>query len=54
MAEKGKNENSTNCIHTAIVRLTKALTLCAGQKKEYYENKLAKYIYRAKKLLWYK
>ena len=30
MAEKGKNENSTRSIHTAIIRMTKALTLCAG------------------------
>lgn len=54
LAEIGKYDNSINHIQTAIVRLTKALTLCAGQKKQYYESELSKYIYRAKKLLWYK
>ena len=37
MAQIGKKDSSLNNIHTAIVRLTKAMTLCAGQKKEYYE-----------------
>jgi STIP1 family protein 1 len=30
------------------------MTLCAGQKRQYYESQLSQYIYRAKKLLWYK
>ncbi|KAM3136167.1 hypothetical protein pb186bvf_011789 [Paramecium bursaria] len=54
LAEIGKFENSTSSIQTAITRLTKSLTLCAGQKKQFYEAELSKYIYRAKKLLWFK
>ncbi|CAD8105657.1 unnamed protein product [Paramecium primaurelia] len=54
LAERGKKADTTQEIETAIIRLTKARTLCAGQKKEYYEDELSKYIYRAKKLLWYK
>ncbi|CAD8195736.1 unnamed protein product [Paramecium pentaurelia] len=54
LAERGKSQDNTHEIETAINRLTKARTLCAGQKKQYYEDELSKYIYRAKKLLWYK
>ncbi|CAD8121653.1 unnamed protein product [Paramecium sonneborni] len=54
LAERGKSADNTQDIEMAITRLTKSRTLCAGQKKEYYEDELSKYIYRAKKLLWYK
>lgn len=54
LAEVGKNDENTKRIESAVTRMTKALTLCAGQKKQEYEEELNIYIYRAKKLLWYK
>lgn len=54
LAEVGKNDENTRRIESAVTRMTKALTLCAGQKKPEYEEELNIYIYRAKKLLWYK
>lgn len=52
MAEMGKSMSDTQHIQTSITRSTKgiylfkpfplALTLCAGQKKQYYESLLSK------------
>jgi len=54
LAELGKQEKDQKKVRSAIVRLTKALTLCASQNKTaYFEKDLSTLIYRAKKLLWY-
>ncbi|EGR28168.1 u-box domain protein [Ichthyophthirius multifiliis] len=50
----GKNDKDLNKIQNGIKRLTRALTLCSKNKKQQYEKDISVYIYRAKKLLWYK
>jgi len=54
LAELGKNEVGIEKINTALNRMTKALTLCAGQGKQNFERDLNKNILRIKKLKWYK
>ncbi|EGR28660.1 u-box domain protein [Ichthyophthirius multifiliis] len=57
LCELGKNEGGIQKIENGIKKLTRALTLCsnfAGDKKSQYEKEISVYIYRAKKLLWYK
>ncbi|EGR27767.1 u-box domain protein [Ichthyophthirius multifiliis] len=54
LCEIGKNEKSNQKILNGIKRLTRAFTLCSGNKKQQYEKDISIYIYRAKKLLWYK
>lgn len=54
LAEIGKVNKDQRKVKNAIVRLTKALTLCSGQNKnDDFQQELSTYIYRAKKLLWY-
>ncbi len=54
LAEIGKQNKDQHKVKSAIVRLTKALTLCANQNKNaFFEKDLSMLIYRAKKLLWY-
>jgi len=54
LAELGKSEAGVEKINTALSRITKALTLCAGQKKQTFEKDLNKNILKIKKLRWYK
>lgn len=53
LCEVGKKKNDIKKVQNALVRFTKAYTLCANQHKQEYEKELTVYIYRAKKLLWY-
>jgi len=54
LAELGKSEPGLEKINTALNRMIKALTLCAGQGKQNFERDLNKNILRIKKLKWYK
>jgi STIP1 family protein 1 len=54
LAELGKLEPGYEKINLALNRMTKALTLCAGQNKLDFENDLNRNILRVKKLKWYK
>ncbi|KRW99228.1 hypothetical protein PPERSA_04590 [Pseudocohnilembus persalinus] len=55
LAQMGKlGIRDISAIELAIKRMTKALTLCAGQNKQAFHRDLENYINRAKKLLWYK
>lgn len=48
----GKQEDSVRKVENAITRLTKALTLNGGKRIE-LEKEISRYIYLAKKLLFY-
>ncbi|KAL4466335.1 hypothetical protein ABPG72_020184 [Tetrahymena utriculariae] len=48
-----KNHQYLTKLDTCIIRLTKALTLCAGQKMQKNEKYLQDNIKRAKKLKWF-
>lgn len=52
LAELGKQEDSVRKVENGITRLTKALTLNGGKKME-LEKEISRYIYLAKKLLFY-
>ncbi|KAL4466064.1 hypothetical protein ABPG74_004301 [Tetrahymena malaccensis] len=57
LCEMGKYEEGIHKIENGIKRLTKGLTLCstqAGGKKKVFEKEISVYIFRAKKLKWYK
>ena len=54
LAEIGKKEVNNSKIEMAISRLKKALLICSSEKNSSYTNEINIYIYRAKKLLWYK
>ena len=54
LALLAKQSKDKKRVKNSIVRLTKALTLCSGQKKnEEFQHEISSYIYKAKKLLWY-
>lgn len=53
MANLSVLKNDKGMVEKAISKMTKALTLCAGQQKKYYEKNLYLHIYKAKKLQWY-
>lgn len=53
LAEFGKQEDNPKRIESAITRLTKALTLSGGGKRLDLEKDASRYIYLAKKVLFY-
>jgi len=53
LCELSKERESHDKISTAIKRLQKALSLCAGQNKQEFESKIRQYIKRALKLEYY-
>ena len=53
MANLAVINNDKEMINNSIKKMTKALTLCAGQQKKHYEKNLYIYINRAKKLRWF-
>lgn len=54
LAEMGKVEPGFDKLNKALSRMTKALTLCAGQGKQEFEKDVGKNISRVKKVIWLK
>jgi len=54
LAEMGKVEPGFDKLNKALSRMTKALTLCAGQGKQEFEKDVEKNISRVKKVIWLK
>ena len=54
LAEMAKTDSEMDKLNTALVRMTKALTLCAGQQKQDFEKDIYINMLRVRKLMWYK
>jgi len=54
IAEMAKIEPGIDKLNLALNRMTKALTLCAGQGKQDFEKDLYRNMLRVRKLMWYK
>ena len=54
LAEMAKTDSGIEKLNTALVRMTKALTLCAGQQKQDFEKDIYVNMLRVRKLMWYK
>ena len=54
LIELGKQEHSTSKIEKGILRLRKALSLCAKQGQKQFEKEIETQINKANKIKWYK
>jgi len=54
LAEMSKAEPGIDKLTLALTRMTKALTLCAGQEKQDFEKDVYRNMLKTRKLMWYK